>query len=450
MSKTKRAKKHARSMSPLAAALAVVSLPVAQASVSVQQYAPAANSTYTLTEDALLEVAPNDPTWTGRRLFFSANYNWLNDAFIQYNESRTTRTDTLVDGVQTLDLGVGAFLDRNVSLNFSVPLNLVHLPSQGNRFALGDSRLFAKLRLTDDNAIVAVSLMPGLWLPTGDSSLYLTDGSLGVGASVAFERDFGPLRASANLGYRYSSHATFEEINYTQRLPMALGVFIPIDRKWGINTEASGSLPLPLNSFNNPGEVYAGARYQFNRDCTVLTGVSFGGFNSQAGNDVRLSAGIRFSPMPDPVYAAPVVFPPVPVVTPVAVAVPARKPRVIFTRKEIHISEEIKFEHDSAVLTASGKQVLDEVAAVMRKNKMSFRKVVIAGHTNELGSLPHNQVLSEQRAATVREYIASRGIPSKKLASIGYGKTKPKAGIKTLSRPARLAANRRVVFKVVN
>lgn len=420
----------------------------AQAAVSVQQYSPAANSTYTMTEDAMLEVAPKDPTWTGRRFFFSANYNWLNDALIQYDETRTTRTATLVDGVQTLDLGIGVFLDRNLSVGLSTPLNVVRLSTQGSRFAFGDTRVFGKIRVTDDDALLHVSLMPGLWLPTGDSSLFTTDGSAGFGGLVAIERDFGPVRASANIGYRYTADARFEDINYSQRLPMALGVFIPVDRKWGINAEAAGALTIPVNSFNNPGEIYAGARYQFNRDATVLGGVSLGSINSQAGNDLRVSVGIRFSPMPEPkVVEAPRPVP-APVVAKAPVTVPA-KPRVFFTRKEIRLTEEIKFEHDKAVLTPSGRHLLDEVAAVMKKNRKSFKKILVIGHTNELGTHPYNQKLSDQRAATVREYLASRGIPMKDLLSVGHGKTKPKR-IKGLPREAALAANRRVEFQVLN
>jgi outer membrane protein OmpA-like peptidoglycan-associated protein len=440
-------KANSKTLSPLSAALvAVAALPsAAQATISVQHYLPAANSTYTLTEDAMLRSAPKDPTWNGRRLFMSANYNWLNDALIVYNENRTSRIDTLVDGVQTLDLGVGVFMARNFSINAAIPMNLVHLPGQGNRFAVGDTRAFAKWRLTGDDSFVAVSIIPSAWFPTGDSSLFVSDGSFSFGGALALERDFGPIVAAANIGYRHSPNAVFEEINYVHRMPMSLGLFLPIDDNWGLNAEATGAIPLPTNAFNNPGEVYAGGRYQFNRDCTILAGASLGAFNSEAGNDVRLSVGIRFSPMPDPVVIAPA-----PVFAPAPVIVEKPKPRVVFTRKEIQISEEIKFEHDKAVLTASGRELLDEVADVMKKNRMHYRKVVIAGHTNELGSHPYNQKLSEERAAAVREYLTSRGISSKKMASVGYGKTRPKTGLKGLSKDAKLAANRRVEFKVVN
>jgi outer membrane protein OmpA-like peptidoglycan-associated protein len=435
------------SIATAAAAATAASAPAQAGSVSVQQFAPAHNSTYTLTEDAKLDVAPQDPTWTGRRLFFSAGYNWINDALIEYNADRTQRVATLVDGVQTIDLGVGVFLAREFSLDFAAPLNLIHMPSADNRFAFGDSRVFAKWRLTDEDSFVSVALIPTVYIPTGDTSLFLSDGgTVGGGLSLAIERDFGPVLASVNFGYRYSPNAQFDEIDYRQRLPMALGLYMPLNRHWGLNAEAAGSLALPNNAFNNPGEVYGGARYQFARGATALGGVSFGTVNGQAGNDVRVVVGLRFSPIPDPVYVAPA---PAPAPAPVVAKAPA-KPRVVFTRKEIHIAEEIQFEHDSARLTNAGRDLLNEVADVMKKNHLHYKQVRIEGYTNELGSYPYNQRLSERRAASVRKYLISRGIEGSKMASRGYGKTRPKLGLKGLSRDERLAANRRVEFKVIN
>lgn len=420
-------------------------------SVDVQLYKPAANSTYTMTEDAMLEVTPRDTSWYGTRLFFSAYYNYLSSPLVEYNADHTARTDTLIDNIQSLDLTVGWFVDRRVSLNFSAPLDLVQMPNQGNQFSFGDSRAFMKWRLTDDNALIAVSIMPELTLPTGNTDLFLSSGSVGYGGLIAFEHDFGALRAAANIGYRYNSGAQYLDLNYTQQVPMALGLFAPLGPRWGLNVEASGALVLPASTYNNPNEVYAGARYEINRDCVAMGGVSLGTLNSQAGNEFRISGGIRFSPMPQPpkpviVATAPPPPPPAPVVAPPPVF---STKRVIFTPKEIKITEEVKFLHASAVLTKSGKKLLDEVALVMKKNQQSFRKILIEGHTNELGSYPYNQKLSEQRAASVKEYIASRGIDAKKLMTIGYGKTRPKS-LRGLSRDAKLEANRRVEFKVIN
>jgi OOP family OmpA-OmpF porin len=121
---------------------------------------------------------------------------------------------------------------------------------------------------------------------------------------------------------------------------------------------------------------------------------------------------------------------------------------VIFTPKEIKILEEIKFEHNKAILTASGKQLLDEVADVIKANRRSFRQISVEGHTNKLGTYKHNMKLSAARAVTVKEYLMSRGIEGQLLLTSGYGYNRPKR-VPGLPKAAQLEANRRVEFRVI-
>jgi flagellar motor protein MotB len=57
-----------------------------------------------------------------------------------------------------------------------------------------------------------------------------------------------------------------------------------------------------------------------------------------------------------------------------------------------------------------------------------------------------NLLLSAARAASVRNYLASQGIPDSSLIAIGYGKTRP---IGDNATAAGRAQNRRVQFAVV-
>jgi outer membrane protein OmpA-like peptidoglycan-associated protein len=43
------------------------------------------------------------------------------------------------------------------------------------------------------------------------------------------------------------------------------------------------------------------------------------------------------------------------------------------------------------------------------------------GHTDSIGKVATNQLLSEQRAASVLRYLVEKGISSSKLESTGYG-----------------------------
>ncbi len=71
----------------------------------------------------------------------------------------------------------------------------------------------------------------------------------------------------------------------------------------------------------------------------------------------------------------------------------------------------------------------------------------IDGHTDAVGSDESNQVLSDNRAGSVKEYFLSKGIDASRLKSTGYGETKP---VEDNSTAAGRAKNRRTEMTVRN
>jgi peptidoglycan-associated lipoprotein len=71
----------------------------------------------------------------------------------------------------------------------------------------------------------------------------------------------------------------------------------------------------------------------------------------------------------------------------------------------------------------------------------------VEGFADPAGSASYNLRLSKHRADAVREYIASKGIDSATVKTIGYGETRlVKRGAKATDDGAEL--NRRVTFVV--
>ncbi len=99
----------------------------------------------------------------------------------------------------------------------------------------------------------------------------------------------------------------------------------------------------------------------------------------------------------------------------------------------------ILFDTDSARLRSESLATLDEVVRLLGAE--TAWKITIEGHTDSTGTAAHNQTLSEQRAASVRTYLVSKGVAAERLSSTGLGQTKPVADNATeLGR----AQNRRV------
>ncbi len=118
-------------------------------------------------------------------------------------------------------------------------------------------------------------------------------------------------------------------------------------------------------------------------------------------------------------------------------------PRI--TGKEISRLQEIGqvnyFETNQDVLTKESTDSLDEVYSILvQYPSISFE---IVGHTDSIGKVATNQLLSEQRAASVLRYLVEKGISSSKLESTGYGETRP---LKTNSTQEGRRFNRRVEF----
>lgn len=104
----------------------------------------------------------------------------------------------------------------------------------------------------------------------------------------------------------------------------------------------------------------------------------------------------------------------------------------------------VTFAHDSAVLTESSKDVLAKIAKAHAAYHADVT-LMVAGHTNSLGSDAYNLKLSERRANAVRDYMVSQGSPADKLVAKGFGETMPVADNNTESGRE---TNRRVELSV--
>ncbi|MBL4653042.1 MAG: PD40 domain-containing protein [Flavobacteriales bacterium] len=78
--------------------------------------------------------------------------------------------------------------------------------------------------------------------------------------------------------------------------------------------------------------------------------------------------------------------------------------------------------------------------------KNSTMKIELGGHTDNQGSKETNQILSENRAKSVLDYLVSKGIEASRLTYKGYGDAMP---IATNETPEGRQQNRRTEFKIL-
>jgi OOP family OmpA-OmpF porin len=119
-------------------------------------------------------------------------------------------------------------------------------------------------------------------------------------------------------------------------------------------------------------------------------------------------------------------------------------PRAKLSGDHIIIDGMIQFEYDSAEIKSVSHDLLDAVVKVMQ-DTAAIEELDVIGHTSSEGSKKHNDKLSTDRAASVKDYLVEHGVTAKRVRSEGKGSSDPVADNDTEEGKV---ANRRVEFKV--
>lgn len=133
-------------------------------------------------------------------------------------------------------------------------------------------------------------------------------------------------------------------------------------------------------------------------------------------------------------------------ITPVQPALP---PPVKLTAEEQQIIntvfKNLQFETGKAIIRPVSFTSLDALADLM-KRKPEFR-LLIEGHTDNIGGASMNLSLSKKRAKAAKDYLVAKGgVEEGRITDKGYGLTKPVSTNKTAEGRAQ---NRRVEFTIV-
>lgn len=99
----------------------------------------------------------------------------------------------------------------------------------------------------------------------------------------------------------------------------------------------------------------------------------------------------------------------------------------------------IYFDTGSSVPRPESEATLQNVQQLVMAD--TGLRLEVQGHTDDTGTADHNAALSDARAASVRQWLTAHGIAASRLASKGYGATRPVADNHT---PEGKAKNRRV------
>lgn len=133
-------------------------------------------------------------------------------------------------------------------------------------------------------------------------------------------------------------------------------------------------------------------------------------------------AGTRAAPAPTPAQPSAPASPAAPA-SPSSPAAPARaaRPAPASVRQAVVIQADALFDFDKSVLRPDGRKSIDDAIGKLRG--VDLEMVIATGHTDSVGTDAYNQRLSERRAAAVKDYLVSKGIPASKITTIGDRKS---------------------------
>ncbi len=91
----------------------------------------------------------------------------------------------------------------------------------------------------------------------------------------------------------------------------------------------------------------------------------------------------------------------------------------------VNVGDRVFFDTDSSSLSPTAIATLDKQAQWLAR--YTNYPITIEGHADERGTREYNIALGARRAAAVRDYLASRGVPRSRIQTISYGKERPVA-----------------------
>ncbi len=92
---------------------------------------------------------------------------------------------------------------------------------------------------------------------------------------------------------------------------------------------------------------------------------------------------------------------------------------------QVSVGDRVFFETDQTTLTGQAQSILDRQAQWL--NQYGQYAFTIEGHADERGTREYNLALGARRAASVRDYLASRGVSANRMRTVSYGKERPVA-----------------------
>ncbi|MCV6587942.1 MAG: OmpA family protein [Marinobacterium sp.] len=145
-------------------------------------------------------------------------------------------------------------------------------------------------------------------------------------------------------------------------------------------------------------------------------------------------------------HAAPAAKTPAPTPVPAPVPAPTPEPKPQYVMQAAKLTSMVYFDFNSS-------RVNDVSGLISQINSLdSFERIILTGHTDQMGSNSYNDILAQKRVNAVAEALKAAGVPASKIVTSAQGESVPVktcADSNSEALKSCLAANRRVEATIV-
>jgi peptidoglycan-associated lipoprotein len=127
-----------------------------------------------------------------------------------------------------------------------------------------------------------------------------------------------------------------------------------------------------------------------------------------------------------------------------AAADEARRNAAALAAVKATLAKVVYFDYDKDEIRDDQKATLEAKVPILTAN--SALRIRVAGHTDDRGSDEYNIALGQRRAASVKRYLAARGIVESRVETISFGEERPVA---SGQNEEAWSQNRRAEFEII-
>ncbi len=393
--------------------------------VNIQQYNRSHSLTFETIEDSRLET---NYVKNRYKYIFNLGLSYVDEPLVVKNEDNAKQLSTIVEGITTLHFGAGMYITPKLQVSLSSGFSYFKNNFDDESYSFQDITGKLKYQLYHKNSDT-FSIMPTVIIPLNggktqitddDGNKYgktpiLSDSGVGLGLFLVYERFFKYFQLAFNLGYTYNNKAVYkdfsgdEQINRKQVLTTAAGIYVPINKKFGINLEYTRNFTAPFFNKNlNPSELFTGFSTGLTDHSALFLGVGLGNlFSDIDGNDFRVAGGVKYVPHHKVI---PKHIEQTKAEQPINDSIVYEAENITPVNKNICDNAyvfgntnvfTVLFKFNSSIISNSQKNKINQLVQLMNNRANEITSINIIGHTSDSGTDDYNMSLGSRRAQAI-------------------------------------------------